>query len=202
MATFIGVIASGPIASGPIAGGEQARGFWFNVNAELIIYGATEPDASVTIGGRKIRLRPDGTFSYRFALPDGKFDLPAIATNAAGNDARAAELRDLLRHPAALRPAHLPIGPFEPLEGEIGALHRDVDHRLPHLHGGHEILLSDADIADVLAALGEDQARQDAAEAVAGQMAGPPLERGGDGLPRLRRQVGIGVPAQEPAAVV
>lgn len=78
---------------GPIAGGEKARGFWFNVNAELIIYGATEPDAAVTIGGRKIRLRPDGTFSYRFALPDGTFELPAIATSAAGDDSRAAELR-------------------------------------------------------------------------------------------------------------
>jgi hypothetical protein len=78
--------------SGPIAGGEKARGFWFNVNAELIIYGATEPDATVTIGGRRIRLRPDGTFGYRFALPDGKFDLPAIATSAAGDDTRAAEL--------------------------------------------------------------------------------------------------------------
>jgi len=78
---------------GPIGGGEKARGFWFNVNAELIIYGATEPDAAVTIGGRQIRLRPDGTFSYRFALPDGKFDLPAIATSAAGDDSRAAELR-------------------------------------------------------------------------------------------------------------
>ncbi len=78
---------------GPIAGGERARGFWFNVNAELIIYGATEPDASVTIGRRPIRLRPDGTFSYRFALPDGTFDLPAIATSAAGDDSRAAELR-------------------------------------------------------------------------------------------------------------
>lgn len=79
--------------AGPMAGGEKARGFWFNLNAELIIYGATEPDATVTIGGRKIRLRPDGTFSYRFALPDGKFDLPAIATSAAGDDTRAAELR-------------------------------------------------------------------------------------------------------------
>ena len=78
---------------GPIAGGEKPRGFWFNLNAELIIYGATEPDASVTIGGRQIRLRPDGTFSYRFALPDGTFDLPAIATSAAGDDTRAAELR-------------------------------------------------------------------------------------------------------------
>lgn len=79
--------------SGPSAGGEKARGFWFNINAELIIYGATEPDAGVTIGGRPIRLRPDGTFSYRFALPDGTFDLPAIATSPTGDDTRAAELR-------------------------------------------------------------------------------------------------------------
>lgn len=78
---------------GPIGGGEKGHGFWFNINAELIIYGATEPDATVTIGGRQIRLRPDGTFSYRFALPDGTFDLPAIATSAAGDDSRAAELR-------------------------------------------------------------------------------------------------------------
>lgn len=73
-------------------GSERKKGFWFNVNAELIIYGATEPDASVTIGGRTIKLRPDGTFSYRFALPDGQYDLPAVATSADGSDSRAAEL--------------------------------------------------------------------------------------------------------------
>jgi hypothetical protein len=66
--------------------------FWFNVNAELVIYGATEPDALVTIGGRPIRLRPDGTFSYRFALPDGTYDLP-IAATAAHGDSRQAHLR-------------------------------------------------------------------------------------------------------------
>jgi hypothetical protein len=69
------------------------KGFWFNVNAELIIYGATEPDARVTIGGRPIKLRPDGTFSYRFALPDGYYDLPAEATSADNTDSRRAELR-------------------------------------------------------------------------------------------------------------
>jgi hypothetical protein len=69
------------------------KGFWFNVNAELIIYGATEPDARVTIGGRAIKLRPDGTFSYRFALPDGYYELPAQATSADQSDARRAELR-------------------------------------------------------------------------------------------------------------
>jgi len=74
-------------------GAEQAKGFWFNVNAELIIYGATEPNAKVTLGGHEIKLRSDGTFSYRFALPDGKYDLPAVAVSASGDDARAADLK-------------------------------------------------------------------------------------------------------------
>ncbi|HEX7653963.1 MAG TPA: hypothetical protein VF607_10680, partial [Verrucomicrobiae bacterium] len=66
---------------------------WFNVNAELIIYGATEPGAKVTLGGHEIKLRSDGTFSYRFALPDGKYDLPAVAVSPGGDDARAADLK-------------------------------------------------------------------------------------------------------------
>ena len=65
----------------------------FNVNAELIIYGATEPDAEVSIGGRLIKLRTDGTFSYRFALPDGDYDLPVVATSSDRSDGRAAGLR-------------------------------------------------------------------------------------------------------------
>jgi hypothetical protein len=67
-------------------------GFWFNVNAELIVYGATEPNANVTIGGRKITLHPDGSFSYRFALPDGKYDLPVTAVSADATEARHASL--------------------------------------------------------------------------------------------------------------
>lgn len=79
--------------SSPLGGIEQQKGFWFNVNAELIIYGATEPDAKVTLGGNQIKLRPDGSFTYRFSLPDGKYDLPAVAVSADGTDGRAAELR-------------------------------------------------------------------------------------------------------------
>ena len=78
--------------SSPFGGAERRKGFWFNVNAELIIYGATEPDAAVTIGGRKIQLRRDGTFSFRFALPDGIFGLPIEATAADQSDSRRAEL--------------------------------------------------------------------------------------------------------------
>jgi uncharacterized protein len=79
--------------SSPFGGMEKSKGFWFNVNAELIIYGATEPDAKVMLGGHEIKLRSDGTFSFRFALPDGKYDLPAVAVSADGDDARAADLK-------------------------------------------------------------------------------------------------------------
>jgi len=78
--------------SSPSAGQARPRGFWFNVNAELILYGATEPDAVVSIGGREIKLRRDGSFSFRFALPDGNYDLPATAQSADGVETRRAEL--------------------------------------------------------------------------------------------------------------
>lgn len=93
----LGISSPGPElqaeVSSPFGGELPAQPqFWFNVNAELVIYGATEPDALVTIGNRPIRLRPDGTFSYRFALPDGAYDLPIVATASHG-DSRQAHLR-------------------------------------------------------------------------------------------------------------
>jgi uncharacterized protein len=90
MGSWSGAVSS---FSSPYGGMERKKGFWFNVNAELIIYGATEPDATVTIGGRQIKLRPDGSFSYRFSLPDGRYDLPAVATSSDGTDSRSAGLK-------------------------------------------------------------------------------------------------------------
>lgn len=84
--------AGGAISS-PMGGGQPSKGFWFNINAELIVYGATEPTATVTIGGRTIKLRPDGSFSYRFALPDGQYELPVVAVSADQTDGRAAKLQ-------------------------------------------------------------------------------------------------------------
>lgn len=92
-ASMLGAISSFSSVSSPFGARERRKGFWFNVNAELIIYGATEPDAEVTIGGRVIKLRPDGTFSYRFVLPDGQYELPAVAVSADKTDGRAAELK-------------------------------------------------------------------------------------------------------------
>jgi len=91
--SLLGGISSISSVTSPFGGQERRKGFWFNVNAELIIYGATEPDAQVTIGGRVIKLRPDGTFSYRFILPDGVYELPAVATSSDKTDSRVAELK-------------------------------------------------------------------------------------------------------------
>jgi hypothetical protein len=71
---------------------EAPRKFWFNVHAEVVIYGATEPDATVTLAGRTVELRPDGTFSIRFALPDGIHSIEASATSGDGFDRRTARL--------------------------------------------------------------------------------------------------------------
>jgi hypothetical protein len=109
----IGGVSS--IAS-PFGGEGKRKGFWFNVNAELIIYGATEPDANVTIGGRRIQLRRDGTFSFRFALPDGNYDLPVQATAADASDSRRAEL-------AFSRATHY--------RGEVGAHPQDAKLKAP-----------------------------------------------------------------------
>jgi hypothetical protein len=76
---------------GAAEAGEQRRGFWLNVNAELVIYGGTEPGASVTLDGQPIQLRPDGTFSFRFALPDGRYEVIIGAMSEAG-DIRQARL--------------------------------------------------------------------------------------------------------------
>jgi hypothetical protein len=64
----------------------RARGFWFRLGTELIVYGATEPDAKVTLQGRPVTLRPDGTFTARFDLPDGEQVIPAVAESADGID--------------------------------------------------------------------------------------------------------------------
>lgn len=54
---------------------DKKRKFFFEIGAELIVYGRTEPDAEVSLGNKKVDLRSDGTFSMRFVLPDGKIPL-------------------------------------------------------------------------------------------------------------------------------
>ncbi len=78
---FSGMLGS--MGSGAM-GLPRHRGFWFQVNTELVLYGATEPDARVTVQGRPVALRPDGTFTLRFQLPDGVQEIPCAAVSADG----------------------------------------------------------------------------------------------------------------------
>lgn len=71
----------------------EQKKFWLVADCELILYGATEPDAFVTVSGRRVHLNPDGTFSMRFALPDGGMDLPVKAVSKDETDSREIEIK-------------------------------------------------------------------------------------------------------------
>jgi hypothetical protein len=66
----------------------KGRKFWFQLDAELIVYGATEPNSRVTLQGDPVKLRPDGTFTMRFSLPDSRQIIPAVATSPDGVEER------------------------------------------------------------------------------------------------------------------
>jgi hypothetical protein len=66
----------------------SGRDFHFQIDAELIVYGTTEPNARVSLQGEPVQLRPDGTFTVRFSLPDSRQIIPAVASSADGIEER------------------------------------------------------------------------------------------------------------------
>jgi hypothetical protein len=62
--------------------------FNFHVDAELIIYGQTRPDAHVTLAGQPVKLRNDGTFTVRRSMPDRREVLPVVAGSGDGLEQR------------------------------------------------------------------------------------------------------------------
>lgn len=49
---------------------KRNKQFFFNVDAELIVFGNSTPDAHVNIAGEPVKVRPDGTFSLRMPFAD------------------------------------------------------------------------------------------------------------------------------------
>ncbi|MFO5475148.1 MAG: DUF4912 domain-containing protein [Dolichospermum sp.] len=90
-----GLNMSGVGMSGFSAGAVPARPrkFWLVADAELIVYGATEPDANVTIGGRPIKLNSDGTFRFQMSFQDGLIDYPILAIAADGEQSRSIHMK-------------------------------------------------------------------------------------------------------------
>ncbi len=86
-ASAAGVWASGRSESGAGMAPRQ-RSFWLVADAELIVYGATDPAARLTIGGEDVPLSPDGTFRIQVPFRDGQQLYPIEAIAADGEQRR------------------------------------------------------------------------------------------------------------------
>jgi len=69
-------------ASGAVA--DKTKPFSFEIEAELILFGRTEPNSRVTLLGEPIKVRPDGTFMLPYSLPNSRQIIPAVAASADG----------------------------------------------------------------------------------------------------------------------
>lgn len=69
-------------------GDDRRRALRFEVDTELVIFGATEAGAHVTLRGEPVRVQPDGTFMVRLNLPDRRQVLPLVASGGDGNEQR------------------------------------------------------------------------------------------------------------------
>jgi len=86
----VGVWASGRSESG--SGIVRPRSFWLVADAELIVYGATDPSASLFIGDEQIALDADGTFRVHVPFRDGQQIYPIRAVAADGEQERSIRL--------------------------------------------------------------------------------------------------------------
>jgi hypothetical protein len=86
-ASGAGLWASGRSESGAGIAARQ-RSFWLVADAELIVYGATDPAARLTIGGEEVPLSSDGTFRVQVPFRDGQQLYPIEAVAADGEQRR------------------------------------------------------------------------------------------------------------------
>lgn len=74
-------------AGGGISAGKPKK-FAVSVDAEMIVFGSTEPEAYVTIAGEPVKLQPDGSFSARVPLPERRQIVPINAKSRNGLEER------------------------------------------------------------------------------------------------------------------
>lgn len=98
-ASGAGVWASGRSESG--SGLVRPRSFWLVADAELIVYGATEPSASLFIGDKPVPLAADGSFRVHVPFRDGEQLYPIRAVAADGEQERSIRLQFERRTPDA-----------------------------------------------------------------------------------------------------
>lgn len=99
-ASGVGLWASGRNDSG--AGlMARPRSFWLVADAELVVYGATDPAATLRIGEEIVPLAADGTFRLQVPFRDGQQVYPITAVAADGEQRRSITLEFSRRTPHA-----------------------------------------------------------------------------------------------------
>ncbi|WP_225867669.1 DUF4912 domain-containing protein [Cyanobium sp. NIES-981] len=91
-ASGLGIWASGRSDSGIGGVAPRQRSFWLVADAELIVYGATDPSAKLSIGGEDVPLSADGTFRVQVPFRDGRQIYPIEAVAADGVQKRSITL--------------------------------------------------------------------------------------------------------------
>ncbi|MGB7566110.1 MAG: DUF4912 domain-containing protein [Prochlorococcaceae cyanobacterium] len=89
----IGLWASGRNESGLGGVTPRQRAFWLVADAELIVYGATDPSARLMIGDEEVPLSSDGTFRVQVPFRDGIQLYPIQAIAVDGEQKRNITLR-------------------------------------------------------------------------------------------------------------
>ena len=87
-ASGAGLWASGRNESGAGGVATRQRAFWLVADAELIVYGATDPAATLRIGDEVVPLGEDGTFRLQVPFRDGQQLYPITAVAADGEQRR------------------------------------------------------------------------------------------------------------------
>ena len=95
----VGIWASGRSESG--SGLVRQRSFWLVADAELIVYGATDPTARLFIGEQEVALSAEGTFRVHVPFRDGEQLYPIRAVAADGEQERSIRLEFERRTPEA-----------------------------------------------------------------------------------------------------
>lgn len=85
--------------------------FQLEVDAEVIVYGATQPDAHVTLQGEPVKVQSDGTFRIRVDLPNKRQVLPIVASSGDGS-ARQMIVMAVERNTKAMEPYGRDSGEF------------------------------------------------------------------------------------------
>lgn len=79
--------------------------FAFQVDAELVVFGKTQPGGFVTLAGQPVKVRPDGTFCVQRPMTERREVIPVVAGSSDGLEERTVILA-IERNTKVMEPVH------------------------------------------------------------------------------------------------